>query len=59
MAHTDVDSNRGNSYLTTILVAVVLLALLYFMAKGCTNRDVKTTPAHHGAIINTAPAITS
>lgn len=36
------EPNRGNSYSTTILIAIVLLIVLYFLAKGCTNRDDNT-----------------
>jgi hypothetical protein len=52
MAHIDVEPNRGNSYLTTILVAVVLLTLLYFMAKGCTNHHEDNAHKHSGTSTN-------
>ena len=51
MAHLDVEPKKGNSYLTTILIAFGLLVLLYFLAKGCTNHEVGTPPKHTSTTI--------
>ncbi|MCW3114074.1 MAG: hypothetical protein JWR18_2470 [Segetibacter sp.] len=46
-------SDRGSSLSTLILVAVVILGLFYFLAKGCTNSsDHEAAPAtHHGSVL--------
>jgi hypothetical protein len=47
--HTEKDSSMS----TLILIAVIILALLYFLAKGCTNRDENQgAPASHGTGMN-------
>lgn len=44
---------RDSSMSTMMLVAVVILGLLYFLAKGCTNSsENETAPAKHGAALN-------
>lgn len=47
--HSDQDSSLS----TLILIAVVILGLLYFLAKGCTNSsDHEAAPAtHHGSVL--------
>ena len=51
--HTEKDSSMS----TLILIAVVILGLLYFLAKGCTNSDdTQAAPSSHGttAIISSS-----
>ncbi|MCW3080111.1 hypothetical protein [Segetibacter sp.] len=38
--HTEKDSSLS----TLILVAVVILGLMYFLAKGCTNSEAHNAP---------------
>jgi hypothetical protein len=45
-------SNSNASMSTLMLVAVVILGLLYFLAKGCTNSSESHAPAAHGSVIN-------
>ncbi|MGI8636875.1 MAG: hypothetical protein ACR2KZ_15890 [Segetibacter sp.] len=45
--------SRGPSLSTLVLVAVIILGLLYFLAKGCTNpSENETAPAKHSAALN-------
>lgn len=44
---------KDSSMSTMILIAVVVLSLLYFLAKGCTNRsEDEATPAKHSAALS-------
>ena len=50
--HSDKDSSIGK----LILIAVVILALLYFLAKGCTNRpENEGAPGSHGTGMIVSP----
>ncbi|WP_147204702.1 hypothetical protein [Segetibacter aerophilus] len=41
-------AEKDSSLSTLILVAVIILGLMYFLAKGCTNSDEhEAAPAHH------------
>jgi hypothetical protein len=45
--HTQKDSSLS----TLILLAVILLGIMYFLAKGCTNSDEhEVAPAHHTSV---------
>lgn len=52
MADLHSDSRKGNSMSTFILAAVVLLSILYLLAKGCTNKDEEKAPATHHSSVN-------
>lgn len=46
-------AEKNSSLSTLILIAVIILGLLYFLAKGCTNSDKNdATPALHGTGMN-------
>ena len=48
MANIDVEPKSNNSFVTTTLIAAALLALLYFLAKGCTqNNETTNSPYKH------------
>lgn len=48
-------TQRGTSMSTLILIAVAVLGLMYFLAKGCTNSsEVQASPSHHSAMIHNA-----
>jgi hypothetical protein len=53
MADLHNHSRQESSMSKLILIAVAILALLYFLAKGCTNHseDHTTTPATHGSAV--------
>jgi hypothetical protein len=52
---SDIHEHSGqDSKLSTLMLAtVIILGLLYFLAKGCTNNsEHETAPASHHAVIN-------
>ncbi len=51
MAYQEADTGKSGAYRTTILAAVVVLILLYMLAKGLTNRD-ESKPNEHTTTTN-------
>lgn len=49
MSNQTTNSGQNNSYVTTFLIALVLLMVLYFAGKACTNHKVETAPTKHPA----------
>ena len=44
---------RDSKMSTLILVSIIILGLLYFLAKGCTNQpENEHAPGSHGTVMN-------
>jgi hypothetical protein len=51
MSNLHEHSKQDSSMSTLILIAVIILGLLYFLVKGCTNSSEDEVPSTHHASI--------